>query len=356
MNANTKPKIDEVSVAKEQTIKCVVWDLDDTVWQGVLLEDAQVVLKPEVVDAIKTLDSRGILQSIASKNDYHQAKKQLQAMGLWKYFLYPKISFSAKSGAIASIATELNIGLDTFAFVDDQVFELKEVVFQHPEIMVVDVSEIDKMLDHNRMKPQYITSETTERRLSYMSDQKRKQAEQEFVGPSEAFLSSLNMVFVLNETIQDDLDRTKELIQRTHQLNTTGYTYSFDQLKAFSESEKHLTLVARLTDDFGSYGTIGFALVEKGDEYWTIKLLLMSCRVMSRGVGTIMMHTISTQAHNAGVTLRAEFVSNNRNRQMYIAYKFGGFKEVQKTDDMLVLEHSLECIVPLPDFVEVILK
>ena len=87
MNANTKPKIDEVSGAKEQTIKCVVWDLDDTVWQGVMLEDAQIVLKPEVVDAIKTLDSRGILQSIASKNDYHQAKKQLQAMGLWKYFL-----------------------------------------------------------------------------------------------------------------------------------------------------------------------------------------------------------------------------------------------------------------------------
>ena len=74
---------------RRRSIKCVVWDLDNTIWDGVLLEDGNVTVRPEVVEVIKTLDSRGILHSIASKNDYEAAIRRLDAAGLSDYFLYP---------------------------------------------------------------------------------------------------------------------------------------------------------------------------------------------------------------------------------------------------------------------------
>ncbi len=112
-------------------------------------------------------------------------------------------------------------------------------------------------------------------------------------------------------------------------------------------------MVASLDDKYGVYGTIGLSLVELGDPFWTVKLLLMSCRVMSRGVGTIMMNYIMSQAKQAGARLRAEFVPTGRNRMMYVTYKFGGFKEVQKEGDLIILENDLARIQPLPDYVDV---
>ena len=104
-------------------IKCVVWDLDNTLWDGTLVESDNVVLKDNAENIIKTLDERGILQSISSKNDFEVAKKKLEELGLWKYFIYPQISWNSKSEALRIIQESINIGQDTIAFVDDQ--ELK---------------------------------------------------------------------------------------------------------------------------------------------------------------------------------------------------------------------------------------
>ena len=116
-------------------VKCVVWDLDNTVWDGVLLEDREVRVRPAVLSLIETLDARGILHSVASRNDRELAIAQLDAFGLTDYFLYPQISWGSKSDAIAAIARDLNIGLDAIAFVDDQPFELEEVAFAHPPVL-----------------------------------------------------------------------------------------------------------------------------------------------------------------------------------------------------------------------------
>jgi FkbH-like protein len=113
--------------------------------------------------------------------------------------------------------------------------------------------------------------------------------------------------------------------------------------------------VAKLTDKYGTYGTIGLALVEKQRDYWMIKLLLMSCRVMSRGVGTIMLSYIMEVAKNKGVKIRAEFVPNNVNRMMFVTYKFGGFQEIDKKGDLIILEHDLSVIPPAPAYVQLIL-
>lgn len=339
--------------AEQQGIKCVVWDLDNTIWDGILLEDAVVTLRPGVREALQELDRRGILLSIASRNDHDAALDTLRALGIDEFFLYPEISWNSKSTSIATIARSLNIGLDTFAFVDDQPFEREEVAFEHPQVLCIDAAELDRLLDLPRMMPRFITPESRLRRQMYRSDTIRAQAESEFDGGNEAFLRTLNMVFTIKQADESDLRRAEELTIRTHQLNTTGYTYSYDELDALRRSPDHLLLVASLDDRFGTYGTIGLALVELGETVWTLRLLLMSCRVMSRGVGTILMSHIMRSARAAGARLRAQFIPNGRNRMMYITYKFGGFREVERDGDLIVLEHDLAQIQELPDYAEV---
>ena len=336
-----------------QAIKCVVWDLDNTLWDGVLLEDERVSLRTDVVDVIKRLDSRGILHSIASKNDYTTAMAKLEQFGLSEYFLYPQISWNSKASSLKAVAESINIGLDTLAFVDDQPFEREEVAFSAPGVLCIDAQNPGALLDMPELKPRFITEDSKVRRLMYRSDIERNRAEQAFVGPSEEFLATLEMVFTISPAREEDLQRAEELTVRTHQLNTTGYTYSYDELNAFRQSDKHQLLVASLDDKYGTYGKIGLALVECQPDVWTIKLLLMSCRVMSRGVGTIMINHIMSMAKNAHVRLQAEFVSNNRNRMMYITYKFGGFIECERDGALAIFENDLSHIQPFPPYVQV---
>jgi FkbH-like protein len=340
---------------KPKGVKCVVWDLDHTVWDGILLEDDHVDLRPGVREILRELDERGILQSIASRNDHDRAMARLEALGIAEYFLHPRINWNAKGQNIASIATALNIGLDTFLFVDDQPFEREEVAFACPEVRTLDALElVEGFLDRPELVPEFITDDSRRRRHMYRADLERQQAEESFAGPSEDFLRTLDMRFTLTPCGEEDLQRAEELTQRTNQLNTTGYTYDYDELNAFRTSPGHVLLVAGLDDRYGTYGKIGLALVEKTtDEFWTLKLLLMSCRVMSRGVGTIMMSHVMQLAKDAGARLRAEFRPNGRNRMMEVTYRFGGFREVARDGDLVLYEHGLETIQPFPEYVRV---
>lgn len=338
---------------RARKIKVVVWDLDNTLWDGVLLEDESVALKPQVPEIVRTLDERGILQSVASKNDHDTAMAKLRELGLEEYFLYPQINWNSKASSIEQIRKSINIGIDTVAFVDDQPFEREEVAHTHPQVLCIDTAEMDALLGMPEMNPEFITEDSRVRRRMYMADIERNRAEQEFVGPTDEFLATLAMRFVIGPCGEDDLQRAEELTVRTNQLNTTGYTYSYDELNELRRSPDHLLLVASLEDRYGTYGKIGLALVEKGSDAWTLKLLLMSCRVMSRGVGTIMMNHIMMLAREAGVGFRAEFRHNGRNRMMYVTYKFGGFREVEENDGLILMEHDLEGIQPFPEYVDV---
>ncbi|HET7460818.1 MAG TPA: HAD-IIIC family phosphatase [Longimicrobium sp.] len=339
---------------KPKAVKCVVWDLDHTVWNGILLEDETVELRPGVLDVIRTLDERGILQSIASRNDHARAMERLAALGIADYFLHPQINWAAKGQNVETIARKLNLGLDTFLFIDDQPFEREEVAFACPQVRTLDAATLEGVLERDDLTPEFITGDSRRRRRMYLADIQRQQAEESFAGPSEDFLRTLEMRFTLAPCGEEDLQRAEELTVRTNQLNTTGYTYGYDELNAFRASPRHLLLVASLDDRYGSYGKIGLALVEKtAPDYWTVKLLLMSCRVMSRGVGTIMMSHLMTLAKAAGARLRAEFLPNGRNRMMEVTYRFGGFREVERRGELIVFEHDLAAIAPFPDYVEV---
>lgn len=222
----------------ENKIKFVVWDLDNTIWNGVLAETDEVRLKPEALKVIEELDNRGILQSISSKNDYDIAMKKLKQFNIDHYFLYPQINWNAKSDSIKKITTLLNISVDTFAFVDDQIFEREEVKFVHKEILCIDAKQIPVMLEMSRLIPKYRTIDSKQRRIYYQNYIKRNRLEESFIGPKEEFLKTLNMVFKIYKAKEEDLIRVEELTVRTHQLNSTGTIYSFEELKQMIYSDR----------------------------------------------------------------------------------------------------------------------
>jgi FkbH-like protein len=338
---------------KQGKIKCVVWDLDNTLWDGVLLEDGTVTVRPGVVEHIRRLDRMGVLHSIASKNDHDTAMATLRQLGIAELFLCPQIGWNAKSSSIQRIATTLNLGLDAFAFVDDQEFERAEVAHELPLVTTVDALDIDETLVRPEFRPRFVTDESAQRRGMYASQLVRDDLAAEFVGTSDEFLASLDMTFTIGPARREDLQRAEELTVRTNQLNSTGRTYSYDELDALRESPDHLLLVASLSDRFGSYGKIGVALVERGDPDWRLNMMLMSCRVMSRGVGTVLLGHIMGLARDAGAGLRADFVETGRNRMMQITYAFSGFREVSREGAHVVLAADLDAVQAPPGYVTV---
>lgn len=332
-------------------VKCLVWDLDNTLWRGVLAEGDDIELFPWSREIIRALDERGILQSIASRNNAKQALERLRAFGLEEYFLHPQIHWGTKSESIARIAERLNIGIDSLAFVDDQPFELDEVRQRHNSVLCLPAERLPDLLAMPSFNPPHVTAESRLRRQMYLTDQMRNAAEESFEGPTEQFLASLNMVFTITHANEDDLPRLHELTARTNQLNTTGRIYSTAELDAFRKSDKHDLLVARLKDRYGTYGVIGLALIDRTTDHWRLRILLMSCRVMSRGVGSLLLHHIMRGARDAGADLVAEMIPNDRNRMMYATYKFTGFREFAKEGEVHLLRHDLEDVPAIPSHV-----
>ncbi len=335
-------------------VKCVVWDLDDTLWDGVLLEQDTVRLRTDVLDVLRRLDGMGVLHSIASRNDHDAAWSRLVDLGVAEYFLHPQIGWEPKSVAVGRIATALNVGTDALAFVDDQPFERAEVAHAHPGVVCLDPQEALQAATDPRFVPRFVTPESRFRREMYRNQAERDSQQREFTGPPEEFLESLDMRFHIRRATEDDLQRAEELTVRTNQLNSTGRGYSYEQLDALRTSPDHRLIVADLTDRFGTYGTIGLALVECGADPWRLRLLLMSCRTMSRGVGTILLHRIMASAHEAGVRLRADLVETGRNRMMQITYAFAGFREVAREGPVVELQADLRALQGPPAYVELV--
>lgn len=333
-------------------VKCVVWDLDNTLWDGVLIEGKEVKVKEDALKVIKELDNRGILQSIASKNDSDITINRLKEIGIDEYFIYPQINWGPKSESISAIAESINIGIETVAFIDDQEFELKEVEFTHKDVLCINSNNINSVLEMDEMNPKFITEDSNLRRKMYINDIKRNKIEESFNGTKEEFLSSLNMTVKISEAKEDDLKRVEELTVRTHQLNTTGYTYTYDELSEFRCSDRHKLLVAELSDKFGENGKIGLTLLECDEYVWTIKLFIISCRVMSRGVGSVLLNYILKLAKENNVRVRAEFIPTDRNRMMYITYKFAGFEEGDGVDNVRCLENKLNNIQEFPKYIK----
>ena len=332
-----------------QKIKCLIWDLDNTLWSGVLSENDKITLNETSRFVVKELDKRGILQSIASKNEYSDAWKILQHYKMDKYFIYPQIHWGEKSKSIKYISDKLNIGIDTIAFIDDQAFEREAVSYVYPEIRCFSSEEVNELLKIEDFVPSYITSDSRNRRKMYQNEIKRKEAERSFEGSLDDFLNTLNMELSLTRATELDLRRIEELTYRTHQLNSTGYTYTYNELLQIIDSEKHRLYVIGLKDKYGDYGKIGIVLLELQQDICAIRLFLLSCRVVSRGIGNVALQYLAKLAHKKNVSLIAEFIHNEKNRMMYLTFMLNGFveKDINNKRILCFNEGNLQTKMPL---------
>lgn len=318
-------------------VKCLVWDLDNTVWDGIVLEGDQPSPFPSAVRTLRTLDQRGVLHAVASRGDAEVATRHLELHGLLDLFTVVEVGWGAKSAAVRRIGEALNIGLDTLAFVDDDPVERAEVADALAVVRCYPAGTVGTLPDRPEFQPAVVTAEARSRRQLYRAARHRDRAEQEFGGSSAEFLASLGLVMTVRRATADDLDRAHELTVRTHQLNTTGRTFGVAELRAMCASPDHEVLVASLTDRFGDYGTIGLAVTELSGSDATLKLLLMSCRVMSRGVGAVLVDHVVRRALRAGRRPVAEFVPTGVNRAMLVTFRFGGFEPAGEEGGRLLL-------------------
>jgi methoxymalonate biosynthesis protein len=313
------------AAVKPTLVKCLVWDLDNTLWRGTLLEDPQVELFEKIRDVIATLDSRGILQSVASKNDFDLAWRRLEELGIAEYFVHPQIGWGRKSDSVRQIAKKLRFAPNTIAFVDDLPSERAEVSFRAPEIRCYPAEQVTSLPDLPEFSPEVVTVDAQRRRKMYQASFRRDAERESFAGPDEDFLRSLSLVMDIKRADEEDLSRVEELTLRTSQMNATGVHYSDQDLRGMLADPDHEVLTVTMADRFGPHGAVGVMLVEYRPGVWHLKLLATSCRVVSFGAGSVIINWLIDQAARAGAHLAADFRPTTRNRMMEIAYRFAGF-------------------------------
>jgi FkbH-like protein len=264
-------------------IKCLVWDLDNTLWDGVLVEDGQTKLrlKPQIEEILKTLDERGILHSIVSKNNHDDALGVLKHFGIEEYFLCPQISWQPKSEGIQAIARQLNIGVDTLLFVDDSEFELQQVTAVHPQLRVLSADRYLGIADL-RICQSPVSAESRGRRRMYQVESQRQNVAGNFGNDYMAFLRHCNIRLKVSRMTEQNLIRVHELTQRTNQMNFSGNRYEKSVLAQILSTPYLDSYVLDAEDRFGTYGVVGFCIVDSRVPVMTD--LMFSCRVQSKRV------------------------------------------------------------------------
>ena len=273
--------------APAEKVKCLVWDLDNTLWNGILIEtedNESLELKAGVLETIKKLDERGIIQSIASKNDFAPAMEQLEKLGISEYFLYPEIHWNAKSASIKNIAANLNIGVDAMAFIDDSVFEREQVHSALPEVRTYDALEVEKLTE----LPEFdviVTDESRHRREMYRAEEKRNALMASGNDDTVSFLRKCNLrIKVFAPQTEADITRCFELVNRTNQLNMSGRRYTRNEFDALLSKIGQTSIAFSCRDDFGSYGIVGFMQYRKDNCELCFTEFAMSCRVACKYV------------------------------------------------------------------------
>lgn len=262
-------------------VKCVVFDLDHTLWNGVLIEGDEVAVPAAVRTLLEHLDQRGILLSIASRNDRETAWKKLQELGLNEFFVYPQISWNPKSQSLRTIAKCLNIGTDAIAFIDDNPFELEEVARAIPEVLCINSREIASVISDRRFQGS-ATPDARRRRQLYQEAAVRESVQESFGSDYRGFLASCEIVLEIAPYSDEDAERVAELVQRTNQLNFSGCKYTRQELQGILSDPLLEKYVLRSKDRFGSYGTVGFSIVDRAPSMICVRDFMLSCRVQGK--------------------------------------------------------------------------
>ena len=334
VDSDAEVKLDNSSAkSPAKFVKCIAWDLDNTLWKGILVEDGvdAIVVNEDAVKLIKDLDRKGIVHTILSKNDHKNAWKALEKFGLAEYFIFPHINWQPKSGNLKAAAKEINIGLDTFAFIDDSPFERGEVGENLPMVRVFNATEINDLSARPEFNPP-VSAESSKRRASYQKEMQRVAAANAFEGDYNAFLKSCEIklaMFDLLKASEEEYKRCYELIQRTNQLTLAGRRYAEDEFKALvSKSNLHAYGI-RCLDKFGDYGIVGAVLFSVNGENAALEEFVMSCRVAKKKCEDATVNWVAHKAKKLGAkVLTAQVVKTGRNMALVSAFdEIGGIKK-----------------------------
>jgi FkbH-like protein len=337
-------------------VKCVAWDLDNTLWSGVLVEDgpAALAVRPGVVELIKALDERGILNTIVSKNDHDPAWGKVTELGLNEYFVSPAINWGPKSANLKAVAELLNFNVDTFVMIDDSAFERAEVASELPQVRVVAETEIATLLE----RPEFdvpVSSESKQRRFSYLAEDTRRAIAASTGGSYEDFLKGCEMKTELfHPTSPEQRERVLELLLRSNQLNLSTRRYTSEELAALLADEAVLSLGFECSDRYGEYGIVGFLAVSMAGPVPILRDLVISCRVAKKKVENAIFKWLATQFSSRGIAnLEAGYVPTSRNHVLLDALTEVGFAPTVERDGMQILDLVLDREVPAGKIVEI---
>ena len=364
-----------IAARQGRSCKCLVLDLDNTLWGGVIGDDGLdgIVLGQgsalgegftAVQEYAKDLARRGIILAVCSKND--------EANALEPFDKHPEMvlrradiaSFQAnwtdKAANIRAIAVELNIGLDSLVFLDDNPFERNFVREQLPMVAVPEVPDDDPALvpavlaDAGYFESLGITPDDLQRTAQYRENRARA-ALQASAGDMESYLRALNMRMVWNRFDAVGQSRVVQLINKTNQFNLTTRRYTDADIASIMTDQECFGLQIRLLDRFGDNGIIGI-VIGRTTRPGTITLdtWLMSCRVLGRGVERTTLNLVADVARSMNAeTLVGEYVATQKNGMVRDHYEKLGFTVISQTESGSIATLDLNGFVPTPSFIHV---
>jgi len=345
---------------KGLTRKCIVVDLDGTLWGGIVGELGRegVHLGPtapgqEYMDfqqALLNLTRRGILLAVCSKNNPEDAldviRNHKHMVLREEHFSAMRINWHNKADNIRELAEELNIGLDSMVFMDDSPIERELIRQVLPEVLTVELPTdpsryrmtLEELSDFELLA---ITKEDETRVAQYQAIRKRESVRTSSA-TLEEYLRSLEITTEITLATPDVLHRLVQMFNKTNQLNLTTRRYQTSEIASCLNSDEHLVYTLQVCDRFGDHGLVGAAIIHGQNDYWRIDSFLMSCRVMGLGVETAFLERFHHDAREAGIRiLIGEFIPTKRNQPAKDLYSRHGFNLVKESDGAQFWEHDV---------------
>jgi FkbH-like protein len=355
-----------------RTAKVLVVDLDNTLWGGVIGEDGMTGIKvgPEYPGAayqalhrtLLDLSRKGILLAVCSKNNLDDAMEALEKHpGMLvrpKHFAAMRINWTDKTQNLREIAQELNVGMDSLAFLDDNPFEREQVRAALPEVTVIDLgkdpleyaSAVRNCAVFERLT---LSSEDQQRTEMYAAQKQRAGAEQNFQS-KEDFFRFLEQEAELEPVSDLTLARVAQLTQKTNQFNLTTRRYTEPQIAEMAKHPEWHIFSIRVRDRFGDHGLVGVAIAHDEADQCEVDTFLLSCRVIGRTVETALLaHLAESAAQRGRKRLVGWFLPTKKNAPAHDFYEQHGFnrKETNGTGSLWTLDlksSALRC----PDWIK----
>lgn len=315
-------------------IKCIAWDLDNTLWKGILDENINVELNTKVLEVIKNAYDRGIMNTVISKNNPDDVYNIIEQKQLEKYFVIVEAGWGAKYISMQKIVRELNISSEHILFVDDSEFELAQMLYYIHDIQVLNVSELDVI---NRMVLEKEISFNDENRTEiYKLLMKRRDYESKMT--RKDFLELCKVELKLFEATEKDCNRITELSNRTNQFNSTGTRYSSEEIAYYLNCDKYDIWIANMKDVFCNYGIIAFCIIEKNEDCNFIRNIAISCRAEGKNVAITFMNRIMEKYEN----VKVNYIDTGKNGKMRILFCLMGFADSGGGNVWIRENHSLQ--------------